>query len=93
MKRLTWVPPRLGVWWVVAVGLVGGVAVMFFGSVRTGGFVFAASLLLAGVLRLVLPAGRAGGLVVRSRLVDAGTLLGLGVFVTAIVATLDLTPR
>ncbi|HEX8971066.1 DUF3017 domain-containing protein [Oryzihumus sp.] len=93
MKRLTWVPPRLGVWWVVAVGLVGGVVVMFFGSVRAGGFVFAGSLLLAGMLRLVLPAARAGGLVVRSRLVDAGTLLGLGVFVAAIVATLDLTPR
>ena len=93
MKRLTWVPPRLGLWWVVALGLGTGLLVMWFGHVRFGGFVFAGSLLVAGVLRLVLPASRAGGLVVRSRLIDAATYIGLGLALTAIVATLDLSPR
>ena len=93
MKRLTWVPPRLGVWWLVAAGLGVGMIVMWAGHVRGGGFVFAATLLVAGLLRLVLPASRAGGLAVRSRVVDAATLIGLGLALSAIVATLDLTPR
>ena len=93
MKRLSWVPPRLGVWWLVALGLGAGLLVMWAGHVRSGGFVFAASLLAAGLLRLVLPAARAGGLAVRSRVVDAATLIGLGLALSAIVATLDLTPR
>lgn len=93
MKRLTWVPPRLGVWWVVALGLAAGLLVMVLGHVRSGGFVFAGTLMVAGILRLVLPASRAGGLAVRSRVVDAATYFGLGLALTAIVATLDLTPR
>ena len=93
MRHLTWVPPRLGVWWVVALGLGAGLLVMVLGHVRGGGFVFAGTLLVAGILRLVLPTSRAGGLAVRSRVVDAATYLGLGLALTAIVATLDLTPR
>ncbi|MFP5218185.1 MAG: DUF3017 domain-containing protein [Actinomycetes bacterium] len=59
---------------VVAVGLALGAA----GPWRAGAFVIAGGVLLAGALRLALPARRAGLLAVRSRRLDVTLLLGLG---------------
>jgi hypothetical protein len=59
---------------VVGAGLALGAA----GQWRPGAWVIAAGVLLAGLLRLVLPARRAGLLAVRSRRLDAAMLFGLG---------------
>ena len=66
--------PILGVLAVVTAGLVLGALVRW----REGAMLIAAGLLLGAVLRLVLPARRAGLLVVRSRRLDVATLLLLG---------------
>jgi hypothetical protein len=66
--------PLLTVLVLVAAGLVLGVAERW----RVGGVVVAAGVLLAGGLRLLLPARRAGLLVVRSRRLDVAVLLVLG---------------
>jgi hypothetical protein len=84
---------RFGALWLVAAVLVSGVLVIGFGSVRWGGFVLCAALLGGALIRLVLPKGRAGGLVVRSRPADVLFLLGMGIAMFVIVVTLDLRPR
>jgi len=81
---------RFGVLWLVAVALMAGVGLMGFGYVRPGGFVVAGTLVAAAALRLMLPRGPAGGLVVRSRLADVAFLLGLGLGLFVIVSALDL---
>ena len=73
--------PSLAVLVVVGVGL----AVASRGYWRTGAGTVALGLLLAGCLRLSLPARAAGWLVVRSRALD-GTLLLLGGFAVLILA-------
>jgi hypothetical protein len=62
-------------------------------QVRLAGYTVAAGLLLAALLRLVLPASRSGGLVVRSRAVDVLTMAVLGFGLAVITYTLDLRPR
>ena len=84
---------RFGPLWLVAGTLILGMAVIGFGQVRWGGFVVIGALLFAGLLRLTLPPGRAGGLVVRSRTADVIFLLGMGVALFVIVIALDLQPR
>jgi hypothetical protein len=84
---------RFGALWLFAVALISGVAVIGLGHVRVGGFVVAGTLVSAAVLRLILPRGRAGGLVVRSRLADVVFLLGMGLVLFVIVIALDLRPR
>ena len=86
-------PARLGALWLVAAALIAGLAVMGFGYVRPGGFVVAGTLVAAALLRLTMPRGPAGGLVVRSRLADVVFLLGLGLGLFVIVSALDLRPR
>ena len=76
--------PTLVVLAVVAVGL----AVASRGYWRTGAGTVALALLLAGGLRLSLPARRAGWLVVRSRAFDAALLLGAGFAVLALAVTI-----
>ena len=85
--------PRLGAWWVVAVGLLVGLVLVFLGHVRPGGYVASAALILGGLLRLVLPSARAASLTVRSRAVDALMLFGLGAALLVLVAVVDLRPR
>ena len=84
---------RLGVWWFVAVGLGAGLLLVLFGSLRSGGYVAAAALVLGAVLRLLLPQSRAGGLAVRRRLTDVVVLLGLGAALFLTVHVVDLSPR
>jgi len=84
---------RFGALWLVAAALVSGVLVIGFGSVRWGGLVLCAALLGGALIRLVLPKGRAGALVVRSRTADVLFLLGMAIALFVIVITLDLRPR
>jgi Protein of unknown function (DUF3017) len=82
-----------GALWLIAAALISGMALIGFGHVRPGGFVVAGTLVAGALLRLMLPRARAGGLVVRSRLVDVLCLLGMGLALFVIVIALDLTPR
>jgi hypothetical protein len=84
---------RFGALWLVAAALVTGLLVIGFGSVRWGGFVVCGALFGGALIRLVLPKGRAGALVVRSRLADVLFLLGMAIALFVIVITLDLQPR
>ena len=84
---------RFGALWLVAAGLISGVAVISFGYVRWGGLLVAGSLVAAALLRLMLPRARAGGLVVRSRSADVAFLLVMGLALLVIVVTVDLQPR
>ena len=84
---------RFGALWLVAAALISGLVVIGLGHVRWGGFIFAGTMSAAAMIRLVLPAARAGGLVVRSRLVDVLFLLGMAVALFVIVIALDLRPR
>jgi len=75
--------PILGVLAVVAAGLVLGAVLRW----RAGALVIAAGLLLGSALRLVLPARRAGLLVVRSRRLDVATLMVLGAALMALASS------
>src|SRR5690242_1873089 len=67
---------RLGLWWVIAGFVVVGLGLIVLGSrLRLGGFVIGLGLLLAAVLRIVVPPPKGGGLEVRSRARDVLTLL------------------
>ncbi|MDR6862401.1 DUF3017 domain-containing protein [Phycicoccus sp. 3266] len=86
-------PPKLGWWWVATPVLLLGLYAFTRGEVRLAGYVMAAGVGLAAVLRLVLPAGRGGGLAVRSRFVDVATLVLLALGLAVITHVLDLRPR
>ena len=75
--------PILGVLAVVAAGLVLGALFRW----REGAVVIAAGLLLGAALRLVLPARRAGLLVVRSRRLDVAMMLVLGAALMALASS------
>ena len=84
---------RFGALWLVAAALISGLTVIGFGHVRWGGFVVTGAVFAAALFRLVLPPAQAGGLVVRSRLVDVLLLFGMAVALFVIVVALDLQPR
>ncbi|QGN56579.1 DUF3017 domain-containing protein [Nostocoides sp. HKS02] len=85
--------PRLGWWWAIAPVLVSGLLAFAQGDVRLGGYLVAAGVWFAALLRLVLPTSRSGGLAVRSRGVDAVTMAVLGLALVVITSSLDLTVR
>ena len=85
--------PRLGWWWAAPPVLLLGLLLFARDQVRLAGYVLAAGLGLAALLRLLLPASAAGGLAVRSRLVDVVTMAGLGIALAVITSVLDLRPR
>lgn len=87
-RPANWGSQPLGLWWVLPVGLTLAMWVVFASGVRAGGFVIAGTLVLAAALRLVLPRSAVGGLLVRSRGWDVGTLLVLAAAVTVLSATL-----
>ena len=79
----------------LAVVLVVGAGVLGAGVLdawRTGSTVVGLGLLLAGGLRLGLPARRAGMLVVRSRSVDTAVLLVLGLAVVGLAGSIPIVP-
>ncbi len=67
----------LGAWWVLPVGLLVSTLVLISGGLRSFGYAMALTLAIAALVRLVTPAGRAGGLIVRSRAWDVGMLVVL----------------
>ena len=70
----------------VAVGI--GLLLVTFEHWRRGLVVVGLTLVVAGVLRLLLPVRRVGFLAVRSRLVDVVVMVGTGVVLTVLVLTL-----
>jgi hypothetical protein len=76
--------------WPIALVLLcvaAGFGVVLSNHFRRGTVLISGALLLAALLRLVLPARVAGLLVVRSRVFDVAVLavIGLGLFLTAVV--------
>lgn len=80
--------PRRRRWWaqwpiaVVLAGVVAALAVVALDHFRLGSLMLAASLVLAFILRLVLPVDQVGMLAVRSKRVD---LVVLGTLAAALV--------
>jgi hypothetical protein len=85
--------PRLGLWWLVAPVLVLGLVGFALDRIQLAGYLVASGLALGAVLRLVMPTGRSGGLVVRSRWVDVATMGLLAAALAVITSVLDLRPR
>jgi hypothetical protein len=83
LAALTRELPLLAVLLAVAGGLVLGLMSRW----RVGAVVLGGAVLLAALLRLVLPARRAGLLVVRSRRLDVAVLLVLGVGLVALATS------
>jgi len=76
--------------WPIALVLLcvaAGFAVVLSNHFRRGSVVISGALMLAALLRLVLPVRRAGLLAVRSRFFDVVVLAGMGLamFLTAVV--------
>lgn len=88
LSGLTRELPLLTVLTVVAAGLVLGVVERW----RVGAVVLAAAVVLAGALRLLLPARRAGLLVVRSRRLDVTVLLVLGAALLVLASSVPAPP-
>lgn len=88
MAEIHQLRPRRRRWWsqwpiaIVLAGVVVSLAVVALDRFRLGSLMLAASLVLAFVLRLVLPADQAGMLAVRSKRVD---LVVLGTLAAALV--------
>jgi hypothetical protein len=74
----------------VLAGVVAGLATIRSGeqAVRSGTLVIAGALLAGALMRLILPAGRAGMLGSRRRLADVAALalLGIGLLIAGLVA-------
>lgn len=87
-RPANWGSQPLGLWWVLPIGLTVAIVVLFGGGLRASGYVIAGTLALAAVLRLLLPRGAVGGLLVRSRAWDVVTLLVMASAVAVLSATL-----
>lgn len=79
-------------WWFVIVGSVAGLAAIAAGAVRSGGYLLAATLAVAGLGRIALPERLIGALVIRSRAADGLVFLVLALLVALIFAVVKLTP-
>ncbi|MGQ0573702.1 MAG: DUF3017 domain-containing protein, partial [Pseudonocardia sp.] len=77
-----WVPAAL-VFGVAAIGMLRVLTEHW----REGAALLAGSLLLAAVLRVVLPDDRAGLLAVRSRVIDVALYVGFGLVTLALAVT------
>lgn len=76
----------------VLLGFIVGLIVLALYDFRVGSILIGGAVLLAGVLRLLLPKEMAGLLAVRSRTVDLVTVFSLGIALT-VVAILVPPPR
>ncbi|TWE11973.1 DUF3017 domain-containing protein [Rudaeicoccus suwonensis] len=82
---------RLGpLWWAVLAAVATGVLVTFCGSVRVGGFLIAAAMVLAAIARLMMHEEALGAIAVRSKATDAVVLLGLAAALAVIFAKVKL---
>ena len=91
VKRRWW-PPRQ--WPVLLVGLcmAGSLVVVVVRDFRPGTVLFAGSVLLASLLRLVLPDRQAGLLVLRTRALDVLTLLLMGLIILTLALIVPELP-
>lgn len=84
---------RLGPWWcLLAVGCLAALSTMVLGSVRFGGYVLAASLAAAGLVRIVMPHKLVGALAIRSRWLDGVFYFALAIAAGVIFAIVTLGP-
>ena len=84
---------RLGLWWLVAAGLVVGVVLAATGHPLRATVAFATTCVGASVLRALLPMRILGALVVRRRWIDASILLVLGLAVGIVGRSMNLNPH
>jgi hypothetical protein len=84
-------PRLLGPWLLLPLGVAAAVAAVGLGELRVGGYLLAAALGTASLLRAVLPVRTAGAIVVRSRAVDVLLLAAAAVAAAILAATLKLT--
>lgn len=80
----------LRAWWVPLAGLLLALGFVVTDHMLRAGASFGGSMLVAAVLRAVLPESMAGGLVVRQRWLDVAMLTVGGVLVLVSAFTLDL---
>jgi hypothetical protein len=85
--------PRLGWWWVATPVIALSLVAFALDEVRLAGYLMAAGLGLAAVIRLLLPTRLSGGLAVRSKLTDVTVMAALGAGLFLVTKVLDLTPR
>ncbi|MGB5951595.1 MAG: DUF3017 domain-containing protein [Ornithinimicrobium sp.] len=78
----------LGAWWVLPAGLLISLGFLIGGGLRSFGYAVSLTLLVAAVARLLLPHGRAGGLLVRTRPVDVAMLVVLAIAIAVLSANL-----
>ncbi len=83
---------RLGLWWVLAAGLVVGLVLVATTHLLRATAAFGGTLLLAAVIRAVLPTGKVGAIAVRSKWLDVLILVLGAAAVTAAGFTLNLAP-
>ncbi|HET8614474.1 MAG TPA: DUF3017 domain-containing protein [Actinomycetales bacterium] len=85
------VMPRLiGPWLLLAVGVLVAVVAVLLDHVRLGGYLLAAALGLAGLLRAFLPSSLVGAVAARSRTTDVVLLLGAAAACAVLASTLNL---
>jgi hypothetical protein len=87
------VAPKLGWWWVATPVLLLGLVAFALDEVRLGGYLMAAGVGVAALVRLVLPTALSGGLAVRSKAVDVLTMTAFAVAIAVVTRLLDLRPR
>lgn len=83
-------PRLLGPWLLLMLGVVAAVVAVTADYVRAGGYLLAASLALAGLLRALLPPHLAGAVAVRSRTTDVLLLAVGATTATVLASTLNL---
>ena len=84
---------HLRAWWVLALGVTLALVFVATDHMWRATGVLSATLVIAAVLRVVLPVEQAGGLVVRRARIDVVLLLLLAGVVAGLGFTLDLTVR
>lgn len=84
-------PRLMGPWLVLPLGVTAAVVAVTLHQLRAAGYVLAAGLGAAAVLRAILPARTAGAVAVRSRAVDVLLLAGAAMAAAILAATTKLT--
>lgn len=77
----------------VLIGVAVSMVLIAVDAFRIGAVLLSASVLLAAFLRLLLPDGEAGMLVVRSRRVDVAILISLGIGLSILSFWIPTPPR
>ena len=82
---------RLGpLWWLLVIGCGVSLAIVIFGPMRLGGYILAGVFVVTELGRMSLPDKLVGGVAVRSRAIDACTLLALAIAIVVSFAKIKL---